>query len=351
MNKKYQVFISSTFTDLIAERQTVLRTVLDLGHIPSGMEIFPAADVEQFEYIKKVIDECDYYVLIIGARYGSMDAAGVSFTEKEYDYAVKQKKTVLAFIHGDPGSIAVNKADTDQALAAKLTAFREKVSDGRLVSFWKTPEELTYRVTIALSKAFGEMPGIGWIRGNAAASEDLLAQINNFRNLVDQLRAENEDLKERTKPRLEGLAGLNETFRIRYEYEAYDALDRTYHKRQSEVALKWAEMFAAFGPSLLRPMHVGIIGRSLKKYLVESGGFSQRQNRKPEIFESDLDQVKIHFVALGLIDIKAGTSIKGGLVQELASLTPRGHKQLLELLAVRGTTQGSPVDQDGDPGP
>jgi Domain of unknown function (DUF4062) len=126
MSKKYQVFISSTFTDLVQERQTAIRAVLDLGHIPSGMEIFPAADVEQLEYIKKVIDECDYYVLIIGARYGSMDAAGVSFTEKEYDYAVEHKKTVLAFIHGDPGSIAVNKADTDPALAAKLSAFRQR---------------------------------------------------------------------------------------------------------------------------------------------------------------------------------------------------------------------------------
>jgi hypothetical protein len=101
MNKKYQVFISSTFTDLAQERQSAMRAVLDLGHIPSGMEIFTAADVEQFKYITKVIDECDYYVLIIGARYGSVDAAGVSFTEKEYDYAVGQKKTVLAFIHGD----------------------------------------------------------------------------------------------------------------------------------------------------------------------------------------------------------------------------------------------------------
>lgn len=156
MSKKYQVFISSTFTDLVQERQEAIRTVLDLGHIPSGMEIFPAADIEQFRYIKKVIDECDYYVLIIGARYGSMDAAGVSFTEKEYDYAVEQKKTVLAFIHGDPGSIAVAKADTDPALAAKLTAFREKVSTGRLVQYWKTTEELKYRVTVALAKAFGE---------------------------------------------------------------------------------------------------------------------------------------------------------------------------------------------------
>ena len=53
----------------------------------------------------KVVDECDYYVLIIGARYGSTDAAGVSFAEKKYDYAVEQGKTVLAFIHGDAGSI------------------------------------------------------------------------------------------------------------------------------------------------------------------------------------------------------------------------------------------------------
>ena len=86
--KKFQVFISSTFRDLSDERQDAIRSVLDLGHIPSGMEISPAADVEQFDYIKKVIDECDYYVLIIGARYGSVDSAGVSFTEKEYAYAL-----------------------------------------------------------------------------------------------------------------------------------------------------------------------------------------------------------------------------------------------------------------------
>jgi hypothetical protein len=90
MVKKYQVFISSTFRDLIDERQDTIRSVLDLGHIPSGMEIFPAADVQQFEYIKKIIDECDYYILIIGARYGSVDTDGVSFTEKEYAYAVER---------------------------------------------------------------------------------------------------------------------------------------------------------------------------------------------------------------------------------------------------------------------
>jgi hypothetical protein len=166
MNKKYQVFISSTFSDLVQERQDAIRSVLDLGHIPSGMEAFQAADIEQFKYIKKVVDECDYYVLVIGARYGSTDAAGVSFTEKEYDYAVEQKKTVLAFIHGNPSAIAVAKADIDPALAAKLEAFRKKVSTGRLVQFWTSRENLESKVIKALAKAFNDAPGVGWIRGD-----------------------------------------------------------------------------------------------------------------------------------------------------------------------------------------
>jgi len=44
MEKKHQVFISSTFRDLIVERQAVLKAVLELGHMPAGMELFPAAD-------------------------------------------------------------------------------------------------------------------------------------------------------------------------------------------------------------------------------------------------------------------------------------------------------------------
>jgi hypothetical protein len=152
MQKKYQVFISSTFKDLIEERQDTLKSVLDMGHIPSGMEIFPAADVEQFEYIKKIIDECDYYVLIVAARYGSLDAAGVSYTEKEYHYAVSQKKTVLAFVYNDVGNIATNKTDTDQELQKKLAAFRKDVAKSRLVQLWSSREELRAKVIVSTSQ-------------------------------------------------------------------------------------------------------------------------------------------------------------------------------------------------------
>ena len=88
MEIRYQVFVSSTFTDLRSERARVAKAILDLGHFPAGMEFFPAIGEEQLNYINSIIDLCDYYVLIVGGRYGSLSPDGISYTEKEYDCAV-----------------------------------------------------------------------------------------------------------------------------------------------------------------------------------------------------------------------------------------------------------------------
>lgn len=53
MSKRYQIFISSTFDDLKAERNAVSQSILSLDHFPAGMELFVAADEEHFSYIKK----------------------------------------------------------------------------------------------------------------------------------------------------------------------------------------------------------------------------------------------------------------------------------------------------------
>ncbi len=55
---------------------------MEMDCIPAGMELFPAIDEGQWEFIKKVIDDCDYYLLIIGGRYGSVAEDGLSYTEK-----------------------------------------------------------------------------------------------------------------------------------------------------------------------------------------------------------------------------------------------------------------------------
>jgi hypothetical protein len=58
--KRYQVFLSSTYADLTEERAAVIQAILDFGHLPVGMEMFPAADDDQMRLIKQVIDQSDY---------------------------------------------------------------------------------------------------------------------------------------------------------------------------------------------------------------------------------------------------------------------------------------------------
>jgi hypothetical protein len=113
MDKRYQVFVSSTYADLKEERQRVMQTLMEADCIPAGMELFPAADEEQFAFIKKVIDDCDYYLIIIGGRYGSTTADGISYTEKEYDYAVSLGLKVIALIHENPDLIPSGKSEKD----------------------------------------------------------------------------------------------------------------------------------------------------------------------------------------------------------------------------------------------
>ena len=76
---RYQVFVSSTYEDLREERQQTTQAILEAGSFPAGMELFPASDDSQWELIKRVIEESDYYVAIVAGRYGSIGPTGLSY--------------------------------------------------------------------------------------------------------------------------------------------------------------------------------------------------------------------------------------------------------------------------------
>lgn len=97
MEKKYQVFISSTYKDLIEERQKAVEAILNAGHIPAGMELFHAGDETQKELISEWIEDSDIYVLILGGRYGSLDTDGMGYTHWEYEKAKELGKPIFSF--------------------------------------------------------------------------------------------------------------------------------------------------------------------------------------------------------------------------------------------------------------
>src|SRR5438477_3418846 len=125
--KRYQAFVSSTFQDLQEERQEVIQALLELDCIPSGMGLFPAANQDQWDLIKRVIDDCDYYIVIIAGRYGSRARSGKSYTEMEFDYALSRGKSVIGFFHANPDNLPGTKLEKTDEARHRLVLFSRKV--------------------------------------------------------------------------------------------------------------------------------------------------------------------------------------------------------------------------------
>lgn len=168
MDRKYQVFISSTYLDLKEERSAVSEILLKMGCIPVSMEQFPAAPVSQWEYIRRMIDDCDYFILIIAGKYGTEDKEeGIGFTEKEYNYAVKKSKPILAFMLKNPDMLIVSKSETSDSKKRKLHRFRNKVEDdGLLVDYYEDSNDLKSKVSVSVGNCIRTNIGGGWIRAN-----------------------------------------------------------------------------------------------------------------------------------------------------------------------------------------
>lgn len=192
MDVKYQVFVSSTFIDLQDERRSVIEAILNLGHIPVGMEAFQASDDTQWDYIKRRIDESDYYVVIVGERYGS-EQNGKSYTQMEYEYAVANGVPVAGFLL-DPvarKSWPSNKVEFEKK--EKIERFRQ-LCERKLVKFWKNADELGGRVALALNELMRQKPRTGWVRADSVPSKGVMEELSRLSNEKRELQAQVEKL-------------------------------------------------------------------------------------------------------------------------------------------------------------
>ncbi len=158
--KRYQVFISSTYLDLIEYRRAVADEISFLKHIPAGMEDFAASGTNLDTYIKSVIDESNYYVLLIGQRYGTEYQKGVSYTMFEYQYARKKGFNVIPFIYNGSELLKNNDLEFNKE---KLNAFKNEVMS-LTPQYFASKDELVRKFTKALNAEIARNPQRGWIR-------------------------------------------------------------------------------------------------------------------------------------------------------------------------------------------
>jgi Domain of unknown function (DUF4062) len=193
MKKKLQVFVSSTYVDILAERQAAVEAILRAGHIPAGMELFASGDESQWETIRRWIDDSDVFMLILGGRYGSVESeSGKSYVELEYEYALRRNKPLFAAVISEELIVAKVKSigpDAVERLNGKLLeAFRGKVTK-RICRFFSNTDELKLVVFESLGSFERNEDLTGWIHGGDVVDPKALLQE------VAQLRAENKVLR------------------------------------------------------------------------------------------------------------------------------------------------------------
>lgn len=323
MEHRYQVFISSTYRDLVLERTKVAEAVLDADCFPAGMESFPATDDEQFDYIKQVIRQSDYYVLIIGWRYGSVGADGISFTEKEFDFAVEIGLPILVFAHADSSAMLEEFVDREEESKAALLRFRTKALDGRLGKLWVDAENLSGQVMRSLLKVIRDRPGVGWLRGSVEQISERDQEISLLKERVVSLQSEVSRLSGiLDNPRSDLSAGED---RVELSYRYSWRSQRSINYDNDSETKSWNEIFVFIGPDLLTWVSEHVVSSEIAKMLGRAKHSDVR-----ELTKDSLRTVYMQWIALGLIERKSLSTTNNG-VAIFWRLTEKGSHLLFRL--------------------
>tara|TARA_B110001454_G_scaffold122548_1_gene114387 strand:+ start:1978 stop:2961 length:984 start_codon:yes stop_codon:yes gene_type:complete len=320
--KKYQVFISSTYTDLIAERSFILHSILSNGnYLPTGMELFPASGSDQWTHIENVINESDYYIVIVAGRYGSLYDSTISYTQKEFEYAKSINKPVIAFIHSDLKLLPKEKVDDGDKLE-KLELFKSLLQKDQLCKPWSNMAELAVSILNSLGNEVQANPGVGWIRGNQIES---LPEIVSLKNENISLKKQLED-----KNRASDLAKnvVDETLADGEATTQIKVHGVVKLQRDPVISITWNEIIKLICPDLFAAKYdfqvEQIINGGIKRHL---DSYSLYVDKK------DVNKIKMQLLALGLISETATVRLQDGSYASYWQLTILGKSLVSKLLA------------------
>jgi hypothetical protein len=315
-NKVYQVFVSSTIKDLQEERRTVINTILKKGFLPAGMELFAAGNDEQWGVIEQRIRSCDYYVVIVAERYGSIAQDGLSYTEKEYRFAKTIGVPIAALLLDPDADWPRGKIEFDRA--QQINDFR-KLCEMKLCKYWKTKDELALECALALDDLVRKHPRPGLVSSVASETTTIFNIVDALKIIIQTHGQEyvkeflysnkfmiSIDIKEflRTKQHSKEILKLaTATFnRIKFGQGARGILDDGYYKRASVYLVE-----------NLIPIGVPIIAEILQNNCAD---FLDTDYNSADFYKMKQKGIQIHYLAESIKANILATTI-GGLREEL----------------------------------
>jgi len=304
------------------------------------MELFPAANEDQWTLIKQVLDDCDYYIVIVGGRYGSVDTDGMSYTEKEYRYAIESDKPVIGFLHKDPDELPAKKTEKVEDKKEKLDAFRSFVSK-KVCQYWEGPADLGSKVSRSLIKLIKHHPAGGWVRADELPSEDINEDLLRLRKRVEELEGQLAEAQTEAPRGTEDLAQGDDDLILLFTFKKYTGeFDFQGEEHRAKHTLTWNEIFYAISPRMMNEASEQQIQSDLSEFVesrTKKGLQYQFRDFRLNSFRVEPDTfgtILVQLRALGLIT----RSVRTRSVKDKSTywkLTPYGDTVMTRLRAIR----------------
>ncbi|MBU8922295.1 MAG: hypothetical protein KOO63_10810 [Bacteroidales bacterium] len=281
--------------------------------------------------------------MIVAGKYGSVDSDAVSYTQKEYEYAILAGIPVIGFVHSNIKKLPAEMVEEDPEKRKKQEKFRGLVQN-KLCKKWSNVDELGAVVSRSVTQIIQSHARPGWVRSNAIASEEATTEILSLRK---KLEVQSDELKKlivkppdipdslaRSQDKIE--LGFNITF-TNNEVPHGDQ-SRTLVQRGTKK-FTWDQIFLSFAPNLIVEDKLDRIAIGINRIIkddIEEAHSSQYESYKVSsvsILRNDLNHIKTQFSALGLIEFH--NKMINEKLTKMCKLTLYGKKYLHETLAIK----------------
>ena len=324
LDKRYQVFISTSGKDMQPERMVLSQTLVGMGFFSWGLEQRTPLSTA---FSRRQIDDCDYFLLLLGSQYGEQSVSGVGYMQLEYIYAVTKQKPIIVFMHEDPESRSEDLHDEKPELREKFREFRKQLQqEVDQVICYRTLRDLELAVRSNMLQMLERYPVVGWVRPqNIQVLQD---EIDSLKAKVTQLQAEIKP-KEAEPFLIVPKVAMYENLSFEYRMHAYQ--DGNFKELKLMREMTWAQVLMVLGETFQAAMPEEYFSKTLNDHLNDTGLQDARR-----------EMPRAHAVARAQINVRALHNIKLQMRQNdwiipvgrddrqrmLWQVTPKGEKLL-----------------------
>lgn len=298
---RFYVLVSTSGPDVDAERQVVSQALMSMGFFCWSPERRGPLTTN---LIRRQIDDCDYFVVLMSGQYGALSASGVSYLHLDYIYALAKQKPMLVLLHESPDQLSVGTRDASDAASGRFREFRRQLQRDRdLVLTFRDLGDLERVVQQAMPQLCERYPLQGWSRERSGGVAALLqspasrpaadnTQVAQLQKRIQQLE---QQLSEQAQaapqhslpvspltstslpalPKGAEAAALEDQVTLEYRMQAYQ--DGNFRELKPQRTLTWRELLVAIGPGFSPAASEENFSRLISDYLATTALHDARQ--------------------------------------------------------------------------